>query len=227
VGPTGAFVLIHAGAGGAEAEAWARMVSTLYARFGARRGWDVIPIDTAPTPHGLRHDVLMVAGEGAHAALAGEQGVHSLVRVPPGQERRHMSFVSLRVLPLVDAEPDLDQDDLALSTCPWNDLPRLRAAGQALNYREPGVEILHVPSGARVRARHERSQHENRAVARRLLAATLAAPAEPALEPARAIVLHPYTRASDPRTGCSTEDAAGVLDGDLDGFVQAWRERGD
>ena len=216
----GAFVEVRPGVGGDEAQAWAQMMARMYTRFAERRGWECDVIDDSPTQLGTDGVVLMVRGEGAHEVLVGEQGVHRLVRVPPWSDRRHMSVALVRVLPMSDAAV---LEGVEASTCAWLGMERMLEQGQAINMKDPGVELRHRETGFVARSRHARSQRVNRQVAMSLLAARVGGKDEHYGYMVRSVVLDPYERVEDPRTGYETEDARAVLDGALDGVVKSWK----
>ncbi|MBV1704347.1 MAG: peptide chain release factor 2 [Hyphomicrobiales bacterium] len=232
------YVEIHSGAGGTESCDWARMLARMYARWAERRKFDVETIEeTAGDEAGLKSATLLFKGHNAHGWMKTESGVHRLVRISPfdSNARRHTSFASVWVYPVVDdrIEVDVNEGDCRIDTYRASG-----AGGQHVNKTESAVRITHVPTGIVVACQSERSQHKNRATAWNMLRARLyerelelreaAASAEAASKTEigwghqiRSYVLQPYQMVKDLRTGHSTSDTAGTLDGDLDAFMEA------
>jgi len=233
-----AIVSIHPGAGGTESQDWARMMLRMYMNWFHKKGFKVEVLDEQPAEDaGIKGAILEVSGEYAYGYLKSENGVHRLVRISPfdANARRHTSFVAVNVYPEVeDVELDLNEDDIKVDT--------FRAGGsggQHINKTDSAVRMTHIPTGIVVACQGERSQHKNRASAMKLLKARVYQKQkddEEAKQKAklssklkiewgsqiRNYVLQPYQLVKDVRTDYETSDAQGVLDGDLDGFVNAY-----
>lgn len=233
-----ALLELSAGAGGSEACDWAQMLHRLYIRFTERRGYKVeILSETPGDVVGYRNVQMLVTGENAYGFLRSEHGVHRLVRISPfdAASRRHTSFVKVEILPEIEGtEVNINPEDLKVET-----LRAGGAGGQHVNKTESAVRITHIPSGLVVQCQNERSQHKNRASAMSVLAARLAelerlsgedklrkirgemGPAEWGRQ-IRSYVMQPYTMVKDHRTGFETGNVAAVMDGDIDGFIEAY-----
>jgi peptide chain release factor 2 len=233
-----ALVEINAGAGGSEACDWAAMLFRLYTRWVAERGWKLELLSETPGDvTGYRRVNFMVSGTNAYGYFKAEHGVHRLVRISPfdAASRRHTSFAKLEVLPEIEQEEvDIDPEDLRIDT-----LRAGGAGGQHVNKTESAVRITHIPTGIVVNCQNERSQHKNRASAMTVLAARLAevqrlseqdkmnaikgdtGPAEWGRQ-IRSYVMQPYTMVKDHRTGHETGNVLAVMDGEIDGFVEAF-----
>lgn len=233
-----AFLEINAGAGGSEACDWAAMLLRMYLRWAESRGFKTEIISETPGDSaGYRGIHLMVEGLNAYGYLRSEHGVHRLVRISPfdSNARRHTSFARVEVLPETDeSEVEIDPAELRIDT-----LRAGGAGGQHVNKTESAVRITHIPTGIVVSCQNERSQHKNRESAMKVLASRLlevqrAADASVLAEirgdmgPAewgrqiRSYVMQPYTMVKDHRTGHQTSNVQGVLDGEIDEFVQAF-----
>ncbi len=233
-----AILEISAGAGGTEACDWASMLFRIYSRWADRRGFKFeILSETPGDVTGYRNVSFLISGEYAYGNLKSENGVHRLVRISPydAAARRHTSFCRVEVLPEIDEdEVVIDPDDLKVDT-----LRAGGAGGQHVNKTESAVRITHLPSGIVVVCQNERSQHKNRAHAMTVLLARLKelekaqserkvrelkgdiGPAEWGRQ-IRSYVMQPYTMVKDHRTGFQSGNVLGVLDGDIDGFVEAF-----
>lgn len=233
-----ALLEINAGAGGSEACDWASMLYRLYTRWIQNHGYKVqILSETPGDVTGYRNISLLVEGDNAYGYLKAENGVHRLVRISPfdAAARRHTSFAKVEVLPQIEeSEVTIDPEDLKVET-----LRAGGAGGQHVNKTESAVRITHLPSGIVVSCQNERSQHANRASAMTVLLARLAelerlsseermraikgdsGPAEWGRQ-IRSYVLQPYTMVKDHRTGFETGNVLAVLDGEIDGFIEAY-----
>ena len=232
------YVEVHSGAGGTESCDWARMLLRMYVRWGERRGFQVDIIEeTAGDEAGVKSATIVVKGHNSHGWLKTESGVHRLVRISPfdSNARRHTSFASVWVYPVVD---DRIQIDINESDCKIDTYRASGAGGQHVNKTESAVRITHLPSGIVVACQMERSQHKNRATAWNMLRARLyekelekreaAISADAASKTEigwghqiRSYVLQPYQMVKDLRTGHVSGTPAEVLDGALDGFMEA------
>jgi len=241
-----AFIEIHPGAGGTESADWAQMLLRLYLRWCERRGFDVEVIDEQPAEEaGIKNAVLLVKGPYAYGNLKSENGVHRLVRISPfdQQSRRHTSFASTHVYPEIDDEiefeiPEKDiRIDRYCSSGP---------GGQGVNTTYSAVRLVHEPTGVIVTCQNERSQIKNLASAMKVLKARLfeleIQKREEELDKLkgpkkdnswgsqiRSYVLQPYRMVKDLRTGHEVGNTDRVLDGDIDGFIEAflhWQAQG-
>ncbi len=233
------YLSINAGAGGTEACDWALMLSRMYQRWAARRGWEVEIISAVEGDvAGIKSATLYIKGSFAYGYCKAERGVHRLVRISPfdSNARRHTSFASIDVVPEIE-------DDIAIEIRPEDlrvDTYRASGAGgQHVNKTDSAVRITHLSTGIVVSCQSERSQIQNRERCMKLLRAKLyereveqrekqiAALGDTKKEIAwgsqiRNYVLQPYTLAKDARTGYETGDVQSVLDGDLDPFIDAF-----
>ena len=232
------FLEVNAGAGGTEAQDWAEMLLRMYARWSEQRGFKVQWLEESPGEEaGIKSATMQISGPNAYGWLKTESGVHRLVRISPydSQARRHTSFASVSVSPVVDDEIDIDIVDKELRIDTYRSSG---AGGQHVNKTDSAIRITHLPTGIVVACQQERSQHKNRAKAFDMLRARLfelelkkrEAVAD-ALEQQktdiawgyqiRSYVLQPYQMVKDLRTSIETSDTQGVLDGAIDRFLQA------
>ena len=234
-----AIVSINAGAGGTEAQDWAEMLFRMYIRYGERNGYEVEMLDYQPGEEaGIKSATFFVKGSYAYGYLKSESGVHRLVRISPfdSNKRRHTSFASVFVSPEIDEDihVEIDEKDLRVDT--------FRAGGkggQHVNKTDSAVRITHLPTGIVVSCQNERSQHQNRALAMKVLRARLyeleKEKQQEKLEEIhstkkdiawgsqiRSYVLHPYRMIKDHRSGYETGNVEPVLDGDLSEFIEAY-----
>lgn len=234
-----ALLTFHAGAGGTEAQDWAEMLFRMYNRWGERHGYKVSTLDYLDGDvAGIKSATILVEGENAYGYLKGEMGIHRLVRVSPfdSSGRRHTSFASLEVMPEIDDDVNVEirEEDIKM------DVYRASGAGgQKVNKTSSAVRLTHIPTGIVVSCQIERSQHQNREVAMRMLKSKLVEIKEREnLEriedikgdqkeiawgsQIRSYVFMPYTMVKDHRTEYETGNIAAVMDGDLDGFINAY-----
>ncbi len=234
-----AILTFHAGAGGTEAQDWAQMLVRMYQHWSDRHGFKCTMIDFLDGDEaGLKSAVLLIEGQNAYGYLRSESGVHRLVRVSPfdASGRRHTSFASLEVMPEIDdtIEVDINPDDLKI------DYYRASGAGgQKVNKTSSAVRITHIPTGIVTSSQVERSQHQNREVAMRMLKSKLIEIKErehlDKIEDIKGVqkeiawgsqirsyVFMPYTLAKDHRTGYEMGNINAVMDGDIDGFINAY-----
>ena len=232
------FVEIHAGSGGTESQDWANMLLRMYMRWAEAHDHKVEFLEeSAGEVAGVKSATIKVSGPNAYGWLKTESGVHRLVRISPfdANARRHTSFASVWVFPVVDDKIDIQINDGDLRI----DVYRASGAGgQHVNKTESAVRITHIPTNIVVACQNDRSQHKNRAEAMKMLKARLyeaelkrREEASQAIEAAktdigwghqiRSYVLQPYQMVKDLRTGVQTSDTGGVLDGDLDQFLEA------
>ena len=238
-------VSIHPGAGGTESQDWAEMLLRMILRWAERRGFESELIEAqAGDEAGIKSATVIVKGRFAYGFLTSERGVLRLVRISPydSQKRRHTSFASMDVVPLIDedVEVEINQDDLRIDV-----FRSSGPGGQSVNTTDSAVRVTHIPTGIVVSSQNERSQLQNRNVAMRVLTARLAelmrqeqvAKLEELRGERRDIafgsqirsyVLHPYRMVKDHRTSYETSNVDAVLDGDLDALMRAyleWRRR--
>ena len=234
-----AILTFHAGAGGTEAQDWAEMLFRMYNRWGERHGYKVSTLDYLDGDvAGIKSATILIEGENAYGYLKGEMGIHRLVRVSPfdSSGRRHTSFASLEVMPEIndDVEVEIRDEDIKM------DVYRASGAGgQKVNKTSSAVRLTHIPTGIVVSCQIERSQHQNREVAMRMLKSKLVEIKEREnLEriedikgdqkeiawgsQIRSYVFMPYTMVKDHRTNFEMGNITAVMDGDLDGFINAY-----
>ncbi|MFZ3353196.1 MAG: peptide chain release factor 2 [Xanthobacteraceae bacterium] len=232
------YLEVHAGAGGTESQDWASMLMRMYVRWAEQHGFKVEYVEeTAGEEAGIKSATIEIKGHNAYGWLKSENGVHRLVRISPfdSNARRHTSFASVTVYPVVDdrIKIDIDEADVRVDT-----MRSGGAGGQHVNKTESAVRLTHIPTSIAVVSQGDRSQHRNRATAWQMLRAKLyelelkkreeKAIADQAAKTdigwghqIRSYVLQPYQMVKDLRTGVSTSNTGGVLDGDIDQFVEA------
>ena len=237
-----AMVTIHPGAGGLESQDWAAMLSRMYRRWAEKRGYAVDVLDLQPGEEaGIKSVTLEISGECAYGYLRAEKGVHRLVRISPfdSQSRRHTSFASVFVYPVVndEIEIEIDEADLRIDT-----FRASGAGGQHVNKTDSAIRITHQPTGTVVSCQQERSQHKNRSTAMKMLKAALWQRAQEerdrekqAVEASkteiawgnqiRSYVFAPYTMVNDHRTEIKKGDVGAVMDGALDPFIEAYLKK--
>ena len=234
-----AILTFHAGSGGTEAQDWAEMLYRMYSRWAERHDFKVKTLDYLDGEEaGLKSAVILVEGLNAYGYLKSEAGVHRLVRVSPfdSSGRRHTSFASLEVMPEIDdtIEVHINPEDIKM------DVYRASGAGgQKVNKTSSAVRLTHIPTGIVVSCQVERSQHQNREVAMKMLTSKLVEIKErehlDKIEDIngvqkeitwgsqiRSYVFMPYTLAKDHRTGFESSNINAVMDGDIDGFINAY-----
>ena len=237
--PRNAIVALHAGAGGVESQDWVAMLMRMYLRWAERRrfGCDVLDVSSGEEA-GVKSAVVQITGPYAYGYLRAERGVHRLVRLSPfdADHARHTSFALVEVLPEVEEGVDvtLNPDDLRIEV-----FRAAGAGGQSVQKNATAVRITHLPTGIKVSCQNERSQHQNKEIAMRILTARLV---EREMElkaeemarlkgehispqwgnQIRSYVLHPYRMVKDHRTDRESSDTDGVLDGDIDEFIAAY-----
>ena len=234
-----AILTFHAGSGGTEAQDWAEMLFRMYTRWAERKGYKVTTLDYLDGDEaGLKSASILVEGENAYGYLKSEAGVHRLVRVSPfdAAGRRHTSFSSLEVMPEIeeDNSVEINPDDIKMEVYRASG-----AGGQKVNKTSSAVRLIHIPTGIVVSCQVERSQYQNRDVAMKMLISKLVEIKEREnLEKIidikgeqkeitwgsqiRSYVFMPYTMVKDHRTSFETGNVNAVMDGDLDGFINAY-----
>ena len=233
-----AYLQVNAGAGGTEAQDWAEILLRMYTRWAGKRGYRVSLLEESRGEEaGIKSTTIKIEGDQAYGWLKTESGVHRLVRISPfdSNARRHTSFASISISPVIDDEVkvEIDEKDLRVDT-----YRSQGAGGQHVNKTESAVRITHIPTNIVVACQSERSQHQNRAQAMAMLRAKLyelelqKREAEKAAlqgeqtdigwgHQIRSYVLQPYQMVKDLRTGVENTDSKAVLDGDLDEFLEA------
>jgi peptide chain release factor 2 len=232
------YLEVHAGAGGTESQDWASILMRMYVRWAEQHGYKVEwTEETEGDGAGIKSATVTIHGHNAYGWLKSESGVHRLVRISPfdANARRHTSFASVSVYPVLDDSIKIDINEKDVRT----DVMRSGGAGgQHVNKTESAVRLTHIPTNIVVKVQQDRSQHRNRAIAWDMLRARLfelemkKREAKAAAEAAaktdigwghqiRSYVLQPYQMVKDLRTGVSTSNTGAVLDGDLDEFMQA------
>jgi peptide chain release factor 2 len=235
----GAYLTLHAGAGGTESCDWAEMLYRMFTRYAERKDFKAQILDyQAGDEAGIKSVSLLISGPYAYGLLKSERGVHRLVRISPfdSQSRRHTSFVAADVTPEIDdsIEIDIVESDLRIDT-----YRAQGAGGQHVNTTDSAVRIVHLPTGTVVQCQAERSQHKNKAAAMKMLKARLYEHEQDKKRQAvdqlygdkgeiawghqiRSYVMQPYTMAKDHRTDEQVGNVQGVLDGNLDPFIEAY-----
>jgi peptide chain release factor 2 len=237
-----AILSVHAGAGGTESCDWADMLLRMYTRWAERRGWTVELEEVQPGDEaGITKATFKLIGENAYGYCKSERGVHRLVRISPfdANARRHTTFAAVDVIAEIeDVELEIKAEDLKIDTYRSGG-----KGGQHVNKTESAIRITHLPTGLIAACQNERSQHQNKAVAMKILKARLyekmeddkRATMEKFYGPKgeigwgqqiRSYVMQPYQMVKDLRTGVQTGNVATVLDGDLDAFVGGWLKAG-
>lgn len=234
-----AIISINAGAGGTESCDWAQMLLRMYSKWSDKKGFEFQTIDILPGEEaGVKNVTAIIRGPYAYGYLKAEEGVHRLVRISPfdANRRRHTSFASVDVTPEIedDIQVEISPSDLRIDT--------FRAGGhggQHVNTTDSAVRITHIPTGIAAQCQNERSQHQNKFTAMKILKARIY---EKMLEEKRkeleeeyekkteigwgrqirSYVLHPYNMVKDLRTNIETSDTQGVMDGDIDKFIEAY-----
>ncbi len=233
-----AYLEVHAGAGGTEAQDWAEMLLRMYTRWAESKGYKVEWLEeSAGEEAGLKSSTVKISGQNAYGWLKTESGVHRLVRISPydSSARRHTSFSSIWVYPVIDDKIDIEilDKDLRVDTYRASG-----AGGQHINKTDSAIRITHLPTNIVVQCQNDRSQHKNRAAAMSMLKARLYEAEIQRREDEsqaehdaktdigwghqiRSYVLQPYQMIKDLRTNVETSNTQGVLDGDLDDFMAA------
>ncbi len=237
-----AILSINAGAGGTESCDWVRMLLRMYLRFAENHGYENRTIDILPGEEaGVKNVTVLIEGEYAYGYLKAERGVHRLVRISPfdANKRRHTSFASVDLIPEIEEDIDitLEEKDLRI------DVYRSKGAGgQSVNTTDSAVRITHIPTGLVAQCQNERSQHQNKQTALKILKARIYELERERKErellkqgaqkkkidwgsQIRSYVLHPYNMVKDHRTDYETGDTAKVLDGGLDEFIEAYLKK--
>jgi peptide chain release factor 2 len=234
-----AILSINAGAGGTEACDWADMLLRMYTRWAQDKGYSVRTLDLLPGEEaGVKNVTILIEGEYAFGYLRAERGVHRLVRISPfdSNKRRHTSFASVDVIPDIgdNADVSIDEKDLSIET-----FRAQGAGGQHMQKSDTAVRITHIPSGLSAQCQNERSQHQNKQTALKVLKAKLYELQEKKREEElakhstekkkiewgsqiRSYVLQPYTMIKDHRTEFETGNVNAVLDGKIDDFIEAY-----
>jgi len=233
-----AFLEVNSGSGGTEAQDWAEMLMRMYSRWAEQHGYKVVLTEeSAGEQAGLKSATIQISGPNAYGWLKTESGVHRLVRISPfdSAARRHTSFASVYVYPVVDDKIEIEVNPADLKTDTFR---ASGAGGQHVNKTESGVRFTHIPTGIVVASTQDRSQHRNRAIAMGMLKARLyelelskREAVNAATEAGktdigwghqiRSYVLQPYQMVKDLRTGVEKGNPAAVLDGELDEFLAA------
>lgn len=234
-----AIMTFHSGAGGTEAQDWVEMLIRMYQMYAQKNGYTTETIDMLPGDDaGVKSATISINGLNAYGYLKSEKGVHRLVRISPfdASGRRHTSFASIEVMPEIDDEIEINikPEDLKIDTYRSSG-----AGGQHINKTDSAVRITHIPTGIVTSCQTQRSQHQNKDYAMKMLKAKLAEIAEQQQKEKiedikgvqkeiawgsqiRSYVFHPYNLVKDHRTGFEMGNIGAVMDGDLDGFINAY-----
>lgn len=234
-----AILSIHAGTGGLDAQDWAEMLMRMYIRWSEKKGYNVKIVDLIrDTEAGIKSALITIEGLNAYGFLKSEKGVHRLVRISPfdSSGKRHTGFASIDIMPELDEdiEIDINPNDIKIDT-----FRASGAGGQHINKTDSAVRITHIPTGITVQCQNERSQHYNKSTAMRLLMSKLVELKElEQLEKIddikgdysqiawgsqiRSYVFHPYNMVKDHRTNREVGNVQSVMDGDIDGFIDAY-----
>lgn len=231
-----AIISVHAGTGGVDAMDWAEMLLRMYTRWSEKKGYSITVVDLQDdTEAGIKSATLIVEGENAYGYLKNEKGVHRLVRISPfnAAGKRQTSFASLEVTPVVeeDLSVEIDPEDLRIDTYRSSG-----AGGQHVNKTDSAIRITHIPTNIVVTCQNERSQHQNKEMAMKILSAKLTELKEQEHKEnlkelkgdfslitwgsqIRSYVFQPYTMVKDHRTGAEIGNVNSVMDGDIDYFI--------
>lgn len=231
-----AIISIHAGSGGLDAQDWAEMLMRMYNRWAERKGFKIRTLDYLPDKEGgIKSADFLIQGDNAYGYLKNEKGVHRIVRISPfdSSGRRHTSFASLDVMPEIDdtIKIDIDPSDLRIDTYRSSG-----AGGQHVNKTDSAIRITHLPTNIVVTCQNERSQHQNKDTAMKILMAKLLDLKEREHKEKieelkgdygqiswgnqiRSYVFHPYTLVKDHRTNAEVGNVQAVMDGDIDTFI--------